>query len=172
MSIALKVEVKPSFLLRAMLALMLLMPGALAVWVVVGRDHILAQQRFLAVSAACVLLLAAALAALLARLGSPALWQTCVLEVLADGSLFLMWQDGARRQMTMLVGSTLWRHCMILRLREVVAADAGNGRMGRGRCHTLAILPDSVSQDQRRALMVACRWLQARQGSVDQQKIF
>jgi hypothetical protein len=169
MSIALKVAVKPSFLLRTMVLLMLLVAGMLAVWLLAGPDHILAQQRLRAVITSCGLLLAVALAWLLARFRSPALWQTCVLEVVTDGQMFLAWQDGVRTQVAMLAGSTLWRHCMMLRLREVVWDEADTG--GAGACHTVAILPDSVSGEERRALMVACRWLQARAGSVDPQKI-
>jgi hypothetical protein len=60
----------------------------------------------------------------------------------------------------LLAASTLWPHCMLLHFR-----DAATGRR-----YAVPVLPDSVSRAEFRALLVACRWLEARHGVLDREK--
>lgn len=172
MSIAVAVRIRPSLLLRIMLVLLLAAVAALALWLLIGRGHALSGQRGLAAAMALALLLAAAAAWRQSR----RIWRPCRLDVLASGQLFLTWAGAARQPVRMLPGSTLWPACLLLCLQEtgseeLVARLPGSAGELRLRRHVLPVLPDSVSAAELRALLVACRWLEARQGEAGGKKI-
>lgn len=55
----------------------------------------------------------------------------------------------------LLAGSTIWSSLLVLRLR-----------LENGCVRTIAILPDSVSQESFQALQVACRWVASHNGKL------
>ncbi len=148
MSIAVSVRIAPSLLLRSLFGLMLVAVALTGLWLLMAPDHALASHGAATVVLALLLWLACALAWWQVR----PLWQVRRLEFLADGQLFLH-TAGGRRKVLILPGSTLWSWCLMLRLKS---PDAG------GKVVVVAVMPDSVSADQMRALQVACRWQQAR----------
>ena len=153
MSIAVSVRIKPSCLLRSLFVLLLLTVVLLGLWLLIVQGHALARQRVWAGALACSLWLACIVAWLQAR----PLWQVRHLEFLPDGQLFLHMATGGRQKAVILPGSTLWASCLMLRL-QCLGAD---GEV-LGASVVVAVMPDSVSADQMRALQVACRWQQAR----------
>lgn len=58
----------------------------------------------------------------------------------------------------LLKDSTLWTHLLLLRLQTK-----------DGKIIVIPVLPDSVSRDGFRALSVACRWIDAHNGSIGQE---
>lgn len=161
MSIAVSVSVKPSLLLRSLFGMVLLAVATLGLWLLIAQEHALAHQRLQASALACGLWLAGIAAWLQAK----ALWQVRQLEFLPDGQLFLHAANGTRQKAVILSGSTFWTSCLILRLQCL-----GTGGDVAAASLVVAVMPDSVSAEQMRALQVACRWQQARQIDASAQK--
>nr|WP_148415431.1 protein YgfX [Noviherbaspirillum massiliense] len=67
-----------------------------------------------------------------------------------------LYQD--REIVILLDDSTMWSWLLLLRLKTQ-----------DGKIRVLPILPDSVSRDSFRALAVACRWIAARNNSLEQE---
>lgn len=161
MSIAVSVTVKPSLLLRSLFGMVLLVVAMLGLWLLIAQDHALVHQRLWAGGLACGLWLVSVAAWWQARV----LWQVRELEFLPDGQLFLRGANGTRQKTVILPGSTLWTSCLILRLQCL-----GAGGEVASASQVVAVMPDSVSAEQMRALQVACRWQQARQIDASAQK--
>lgn len=161
MSIAVSVRIKPSLLLRTLFVLILLTVALLGLWLLIAPDHALTHRRLWADVLAGGLWLACFVAWRQAR----PLWQMRQLEFLPDGQLFLYDVDGGRLKALILPGSTLWASCLMLRLQ---CLEAGGGMAGASLM--VAVMPDSVSAEQMRALQVACRWQQARHIDANAQK--
>jgi hypothetical protein len=83
------------------------------------------------------------------------------IAISSAGQIVLVRGNADPVQVQLLSDSTLWSSCMILRFRDVAT----------GRLYSLSVLPDSLGRAEFRALLVACRWLEARHGLLDQEKI-
>ncbi len=68
------------------------------------------------------------------------------------------WDEG--ELVELLPDSTLWPGLLLLRLENAV-----------GQTHNVVILPDSVTPDNFRALLVACRWIVMRHADADKRRI-
>lgn len=69
-------------------------------------------------------------------------------------------EPGEGELVELLPDSTLWPGLLLLRLQNAVRQT-----------HNVVILPDSVTPDSYRALLVACRWIVMRHADADKQRI-
>jgi toxin CptA len=138
-----------------MLAAMLVACMAVALWLVLGDVAFLPWLARLALSGLI------GLACLFAVWQARAQLQPSRLHIAAQGQISLAAAGRKSTLVQLLPGSTLWPHCLVLRLRDE-----------RGKVHVLLILPDSVAVHEFRALLVACRWIEARSIGVEPQNFF
>lgn len=143
MSIACSVRVVPSRWFKSMFGIMLAACVAVA-WR-------LGSLAWLPLPWRIALPLGIGLACLFAMWQVRALLQPYSLHVSAHGKISLTLGAQKAALVQLLPDSTLWPHCLVLRLRD-----------GTGRIRVLLVLPDSMAEAERRALLVACRWIEAR----------
>lgn len=159
MSIACSVRVAPSRWFKSMFGVMLAACVAVAWW--------LAIVPWLPLAWRIALPLGIGLACLFAMRQVGILIQPCSLHVSARGKVSLALGAQKAAPVQLLPDSTLWPHCLVLRLRD-----------GCGRIRVVLVLPDSMIESERRALLVACRWIEARamgleaQGGSETQNFF
>lgn len=156
MSIAISVKLKPSLLLCALLLMLLAALGSVAGWLVWGSGSDSGRLPIFNGLLVLCLLGLGVLAGLQIR---PAL-HPFEIHISSDAQIMLIPENARGVNVQLLADSTLWPHCMLLHFH-----DAATGQR-----YAVPVLPDSVNRVEFRALLVACRWLEARHGVLDQEK--
>jgi hypothetical protein len=150
--ISISVKLKPSLLLGMLVLMMLLAVG----WVIAH----LALAQWGAVAWLVLPVLAIVQVLLLAWQLKP-VFELYSIAISSAGQIVLVRGNADPVHVQLLTDSTLWPNCMILRFQDIAT----------GRLYSVPVLPDSIGRVEFRALLVACRWLEARHGVLDREKI-
>ncbi len=151
MSIACRVHIMPSRCFKFMLGSMLLGSVAVGLW--------LATQTWLPLLWRCAMSFGIALACFFAVWQAKPFLRPWTLQVTAQGKISLTFVAQKTVPVQLLPDSTLWPHCLVLRLQD-----------GDGQTWVVLVLPDSVTGLELRALLVACRWIEARAMGIQAQE--